>query len=230
MVLSDKTLNALLAILNIFVRPAETVRLTKGNKLAWFWPIVLGGFALGVYNHTLPRATMQALRNEPPAGMDAAKLDALVGNMEVLSRFTTISSPMLYAVMILLGAVLTFAMCVILQANVRFPDLYNFMAHVGLINSLQTLCLVAVLRGKGPGIGPKDLTPSFGLDVFLAEDVSKFVRGVAGFFTVFTVWHIVVLVVGFAALTGVSKGRAFLATAPSWLVGLLYAVVVTMSR
>ena len=43
MVSSEVTVNALLAILNVFFNPAETVRRIKGNKTAWFPPILLGG-------------------------------------------------------------------------------------------------------------------------------------------------------------------------------------------
>lgn len=222
--------NALLAILNVFFRPAETVRRIHGNRLAWLPPILLGGIVMGLYNYTLPRATMQAMRNEPPAGYDAAKLDAMVGSMETMARFSTISAPMMFALMILIGAALVFAVCVILRVNVKFPALYNLMAHVGLVNALQTLAHVLVLRGKGAAILVKDLTPAFGLEGMLPAGGSKLVLGAASFFSVFAVWHIVVLALGFAALAGVPKGKAFLVTAPSWVIGLLYAMAVTLSR
>jgi hypothetical protein len=222
--------NALLAILNVFFNPAETVRRIRGNKLAWLPPVVLGGVIMGLYNYALPRATLQAMRNEPPAGMDTAKLDALTSSMEAMARFSTISAPMMFALMILIGSALIFAMCVILRVNVRFPDLYNLMAHVGLINAVQTLAHWQVLRAKGAGILMKDLTPAFGLEGMLAPDASKFLHGLAGFFSVFTLWHIAMLVLGFAALSGLSKARAFLVTAPSWALGMVYAVIVTLAR
>ncbi len=223
-------MNAFLAILNVFINPAETVRRIRGNKLAWFPPILLGGLIMAAYNYTLPRAAMLATRNEPPAGFDTAKLDSLVGPVEMMSRFSTISAPMMFALMILIGSVLVFAMCVILQVNVKFPDLYNLMAHVGLINALQTLCHLFVLRGKGEGITMKELMPAFGLESLLAADAPKFVQGLVGFFSIFTVWHIVVLALGLAALGRIGLGRAFLVTAPSWIIWLLYAVVVTLAR
>lgn len=230
MVSSEVTVNALLAILNVFFNPAETIRRIRGNKTAWFPPILLGGLITAAYNYTLPRATMQALRNEPPAGFDQAKLDGLVGAMEMMSRFSTISAPMMFALMVLVGAGLVFAMCILLRVNVRFPDLYNFMAHVGMINAVQTLCHVFVLRSKGAGITPKELIPQFGLASLLPPDASKLLLGLASFFSAFSIWHIVMLAIGFAALTGCTKRRAFLATAPSWMIAMLYEVVVTLSR
>jgi len=224
----EETVNAILAILNVFFRPAETVRRIQGNKLAWFAPIVAGGLITAAYNHTLPRLTMQAMRNNPPAGYDAAKLDALVGSMESMARFSTIAGPMMFALMILIGAVLIFAACIVLRVNVKFPELYNLLAHVGLINALQTLAHLLVMRSKGAAITAADLAPSFGLASLLPPGSPKLLAGLAGFFSVFTVWHIVILAFGFAALARIPPARAFLVTAPSWIIGLMYALIVTL--
>jgi hypothetical protein len=219
--------NAILAILNVFFRPAETVRRIQGKKLAWFPPILAGGLITAAYNHTLPRMTMQAMRNDPPAGYDAAKLDALVGSMESMARFSTIAGPLMFALMILIGAVLIFATCVLLRVNVKFPELYNLLAHVGLINALQTLAHLLRMRGKGLAITTQDLAPSFGLAGLLPPGTPKLLEGAAGFFSVFTIWHIAVLAFGFAALARIPAARAFLVTAPSWVIGLMYALIVT---
>ena len=222
------TVNALLAILNVFINPAETVRRIQGNKLAWFPPILVGGLITAAYNYTLPHVTMQAMRNTPPEGVDAAKLDQMVGAMESLSRFSTISAPMMFALMTLIGAALVFAGCILSQVNVRFPDLFNVMAHVGLVNALQTLAHLIVLRGKGPGVTMKELAPNFGLERFLADDAPRLLYGLVSFFSIFTLWHIVVLVLAVAALGNISKGKAFLLTSPSWVIGLLFGLIGAM--
>ena len=166
-------MNALLAILNVFIDPAETARLIRGNKLAWVAPVVLGGGLMAIYQLMVAPLTMQAMRNDPPPGMDAAKLDAMKGAMETMSRFSAITAPMMYAVMTLLGAALIFAVCVILLVNVRFPDVFNLMAHVGLINAVQMMAHLLVLREKGELTSVKEITPSFGLEMFLADGTSK---------------------------------------------------------
>ncbi len=223
-------MNALLAILNVFFNPAETVRRIRGNNMAWVAPVALGGIATSIYNYWLPRVTMQAVRNDPPAGFDAAKLDALVGSMESMARFSTIAGPIMFAMMVMIGSVLVFAMCVMLKVNVRFPDLYNLMAHVGLINALQTMAHLAVIRGKGAAVVMKDLEPQFGLGSILAPDAPRLVYGLATFFSGFTLWHIGILALGFAALSGISKARAFFVTSPSWVIGLLYSLIVSLTR
>jgi hypothetical protein len=222
--------NALLAILNVFFNPAETVRRIRGNTLGWFAPILLGGLIFAAYNHTLPRAEMQAMRNQPPAGVDQAKLDSLVGAMQTTSRFSTLTAPLFFAVMTMLGSTLIFAMCIFLQVNVRFPDVYNLMAHVGLINAMQTLWHLYILLEKGTSVTMTDLSPAFGLQGYLAPGTPKYLYALAAYFSIFAVWHIVMLTVGFAALGRVNLLRAFVVTAPSWFFSLLFFIVVTMAR
>jgi len=217
--------NALLAILNVFIDPAETVRRIRGNKLAWFPPIALGGLMMAIYNYFLPAFTMMAIRNDPPTGFDTAKLDEMVSTMTFVTRFSTISAPMMFALMTLMSAALIFAACVIFEINIKFPDLYNLMAHVGLINAVQAVAHLIVLKGKPDTLTMKDLMPSFGLGFLLNEDSSKILQGIVNFLSFFTIWHVLVLGIGFAALAGISKGKAFLVTSPSWILGLVFAVI-----
>jgi L-asparagine transporter-like permease len=104
------------------------------------------------------------------------------------------------------------------------------MAHVGLINALQTLWHLSILVEKGASVTMTDLSPSFGLQSHLAAGAPKYLYALASYFSVFTVWHIVMLTIGFAALGRISPIRAFLVTAPSWVLSLLFFIVVTMAR
>ncbi len=223
-------MNALLAILNVFIDPAETVRRIKGNNLAWFPPILLGGLIMAFYNWGLAPITIQAVRADPPPGLDPAKLDQMIGAMQMVSRFSSISAPMLFAFMTLIGSALVFAGCVVLTINVRFPDVFNLVAHVGIINAMQQLAHYFVLKSKGPITSMKELVPSFGLDLLLPEDAPKMLHGLLAFFSVFTIWHILMLAIGFAALAGIGKGKAFLVTMPSWLPWLFFAVIGSLFR
>ncbi|HEU0118915.1 MAG TPA: YIP1 family protein [Bryobacteraceae bacterium] len=234
MLLSEVTVNELLALLNVFINPSETVRRIRGKKIAWFLPVLLGGVIMAAFNYTQPRMMMQVLRNNPPAGVSAAenakKLDEMAPNMEAQARFSTVTAPMFVALMALMTAGITFAACVILQINVRFPDLFNLVAYVNIIDALQTLAHLLVLRGRGDAVTMYDLTHHFGLDLLLAGHPSKLLTGIATYFSIFTVWHIVAFAFGLAALANISKGKAFLATAPGWVIGLLSALVGALAR
>jgi hypothetical protein len=223
-------MNAILAILNAFIDPAETVRLTKGKKLAWLPPVVLGGLIMAFYSYSIAPMTMQALRNDPPAGLDPAKLDQMMPAMQTMARVSAITAPVMFAFIGVVSAGLIFAACIVTSVNVRFPDLFNLVAHVSLINALQMLAHYVVLKGKGELMSMKELAPSFGTEVFLSDGAPKMLYAFLSFFSVFTLWHIVVMAIGVAALAQITKSKAFLVTAPSWLLGLIFALIGSLFR
>jgi hypothetical protein len=69
----------------------------------------------------------------------------------------------------------------------------------------------------------RELLPPFGLDIFV--NVTGVLGSILGFFSIFQIWGIVILGLTYAHLAKVSKGKAFFATSPSWLLGLLGAII-----
>jgi hypothetical protein len=70
----------------------------------------------------------------------------------------------------------------------------------------------------------EELRPSFGLGLFFHEGIGKPALAVMDYFSIFTIWYVVILSLAVACLTGSSKGKGFAAAAPAWLIGLLLVV------
>jgi hypothetical protein len=223
-------MNALLAILNVFIDPAETVRRIEGNKTAWLLPVLIGGVLMGVYQWNIAHYMFEAMRMDPPQGLDAAKLEQMKGTMEMTSRFTAIVAPVMWALMALITSALVFAGCAITSTNVRFPGVFGLVAHTNLIKGVQLIAHYFVLKSKGEVNGMQDLIPSFGLEMLLPEGTNKLLIGFVSFFSIFQVWHMLILAIGFAALAKCGKGKAFLITAPDWVIGLVFAVIGALFR
>jgi hypothetical protein len=223
-------MNALLAILNVFIDPAETVRRIEGNKTAWLLPVLIGGVLMGVYQWNIAHYMFEAMRMDPPQGLDAAKLEQMKGTMEMTSRFTAIVAPVMWALMALITSALVFAGCAITSTNFRFPGVFGLVAHTNLIKGVQLIAHYFVLKSKGEVNGMQDLIPSFGLEMLLPEGTNKLLIGFVSFFSIFQVWHMLILAIGFAALAKCGKGKAFLITAPDWVIGLVFAVIGALFR
>lgn len=223
-------MNALLAILNVFIDPAETVRRIEGNRTAWLLPVLLGGVLMGIYQWNMAHFTFDAIRMDPPQGMDAAALEKIQGTMEATSRFTAIVAPVMWAMMAMITSALVFAGCAITGTNVKFPGVFGLVAHTNLIKGVQLIAHYFVLKSKGEVNGMQDLIPSFGLEMLLPEGTNKLLIGFVSFFSVFQVWHMLILAIGFAALAKCGKGKAFLITAPDWVIGLVFAVIGALFR
>src|SRR5947209_4538138 len=97
---------------------------------------------------------------------------------------------------------------------------------MGMFYVVQMLAGYLVLRSKSVDDiqSMRDLQPPFGLDIFV-HDLPKVLQGVVGFFSVFQIWAIIMYALTFAALTRTSKGKAFFATSPAWIVGLIFAMI-----
>jgi hypothetical protein len=162
--------------------------------------------------------------------MDPARLNEMAGTMGAMARFAAITAPVMYSLMVLIGAALIFGACVVLSIDVRFPNLFALMAHVSVINALAMLAHYFVLRGKGEINSTREMAPSFGLEMFLPDDAPKLLYGLLSYFSLFNIWHIAVLIIGFAALAQVSKGKAIAATSPNWVLGLLLTLVGSLFR
>jgi hypothetical protein len=102
------------------------------------------------------------------------------------------------------------------------------MGACGLIVALQSIATLIVLRVKGDEITTQEqLTPPFGLDIFL-QNIHGALLGLLNFFSIFEIWYLVVLTIGLAALAKTTKGKAFFAITLTWVVPLLIKVVQAM--
>ena len=104
------------------------------------------------------------------------------------------------------------------------------VAHTNLIKGVQLIAHYFVLTSKGEVNGMQDLIPSFGLEMLLPEGTNKLLIGFVSFFSIFQLWHILILAIGFAALAKCGKGKALLITAPDWVIGLVFAVIGALFR
>jgi hypothetical protein len=116
----------------------------------------------------------------------------------------------------------------VIGLRAKFRDVFSLMTACALINALQYVATYIVLRVKGEEIQSLDqMTPPFGIDIFL-QDVHGAAGAVLNFFSIFELWYLVVLTFGLAYLAKTSKGMAFAALTPAWVLPLLFRMVGAM--
>jgi hypothetical protein len=107
----------------------------------------------------------------------------------------------------------------------KFRDVFSLMAACSLIPALQVIATYIVVRAKGDEIqSPEQLMAPFGADIFI-QDVHGAMLGFLNFFSIFEIWYLVILGLSLAYLTGSSKGKAFAAITPAWVIPLLLVIV-----
>ena len=222
-------MSGLVGMLNIFVDPAATARRVSA-PLSWLWPLitisiiyVVFGYQMlpytaGIANAAIAeRATQQGLRPEQIERAQAAA--------HMISRVAVGFTPAFFIVMILILAWLVSVMGSVTGARSKFRDVFSLMAACSLITAFQYVAAFVVVRAKGDEVhSVEQLTPPFGLDIFF-QDLHGAAFAVINFFSIFEIWYIVVLGVGFSYLAKCSKGKAFVTTAPAWIVQLLIRII-----
>jgi Yip1 domain len=143
----------------------------------------------------------------------------------MIYQFLPVLTPVIIVLALLLVAWLVTAMGSVAGLRAKFRDVFALMACCQLITALQVIATYIVVHAKGDEITSQEqLTPPFGLDIFL-QNIHGALFGLVNFFSIFQIWYLIVLTFGLAYLAKTSKGKAFFAITPAWLLGLILRVV-----
>lgn len=217
--------DGIVGMLNVFVDPKTTAARVPA-PLSWLWPLIVVCIMYGVFTYLMLPYTMQLIdlrlsqQNTPPEQAERARnlVHAIYG---FLPAFT----PVIVVVGILLVALLVCGMGSVAGLKTRFRDVFSLLAACQIVSSLQVIAMYIVLHAKGDEITSQEqLTPPFGLDIFL-QNIHGALFALLNFFSIFEIWYLIVLTFGVAYLAKVSKGKAFFAITPAWLLPLLIRVI-----
>ncbi len=211
-------------IFNVFIDPAATARSVPAPR-AWLAPLIVISIATVLYAWFTIPITMRVIMLNPPNGASGENLERMRGIMETTYKVFAFASPAIVIGMIALLALLVSLMCSALSVKTKFRDVFTLLSACSLITVLQLAAMYFVLRAKGDDLqSVQQLSPSFGLDIFFS-DLKGPLFAILNFFSIFEVWYLVMLALSLAYLTRSSKGKAFLAITPAWLLPLLFKVV-----
>lgn len=217
----------LMGMLNIFIDPAGAIKAIR-NKWSWLWPLLIFSAVTIVVQLMLVPTTMRILQTNPPGGMTPEQFESRMGMIQTMQKVSVFVTPVFLAAMLALGAAILLLACTVMGMNASFRDLFSLVSHCSLISMLQTIASFFVIRMKGDEIQTiAEMRPSFGLGLFFHEGISKPLLATLDYFSLFTIWNIIIASLALAYLTGSSKGKGFAAAAPSWLLGLLIFIGVS---
>jgi|SRR5579863_4543738 len=221
--------SGLVGMLNVFVDPATTAKRVPA-KLSWLWPLIVFSIIYGVIGYLMmPYTTHLAdaaiAERSAQQGLRPEQIERAQNIAHTLSRVGAVINPVVLILALLLLAWLVSMMGSMTGARAKFRNVFSLMASCSLIQALQSIAVYIVVRAKGDEIrSVEQLTPPFGLDIFL-QDLHGTLFAVVNFFSIFEIWYIVVLGVGLAALAKSSKGKAFAAITPAWVLPLLLRMI-----
>ena len=216
--------SGMVGMFNAFVDPAGLAKAVKA-KLFWLWPLIILSIIFIVFGYLMMPYTLQlgevrlAQQNVPAERLENAR------NMtRIITQVFVYLVPVFLVLFTMLGAWLVGVTGSIVGLRAKFRDIFSLMMATGLIAALQYIATYIVLRSKGDEITSQEqMTPAFGLDIFIpAHGV---LLTLLNFFSIFQIWSLVILALALASLTGATKGKAFAAITPAWLIPLIFRIL-----
>lgn len=197
----------------------------------WFW---IAPFATAIVISILAAIALEPMVRQVsgmmpmrPGATPAQQQRAIEIGIAAQRIFTPIS----VAVMILIQALIVYGTGTLFTIRAKFREFFNLLAGCSLISmALTSIVTVIILRSKGEISSMAELTPALGLDIFLPVGANKVVAGALGYFSIFQLWWIVMMVLIISAAFRVSKGKALAIMTPLILLGLIMRIGLTIVR
>jgi hypothetical protein len=208
---------------NAFVDPAATAKAAKA-PLSWLWPLLILCVAVILLTTFTGPLTINIMRQNQ-AGVPQQQLDQTIQGMQMFSKFAPFVVPFFVVLFSLALAGLVTLTASMLSMGTKFRDIFALMNLCSMISVLQIVATYFVLNAKKDELASmQQLQPPFGLDIFFSE-IKGPLFAILNFFSLFQIWYLVIFGLALAYLAGSSKGKAFAAITPVWLIPLLFKIV-----
>jgi len=221
--------SGLAGMLNAFVDPKGLAKHVRA-KMFWLWPLITISIIYIVVGYLMLPYTMQLVdfsmqQRASANNIPAERMETARNLAHAISVGGIAFAPLFVVGILALLAWLVSVTGSVVGLRAKFRDVFSLMAACSLISSLQYIATYIVVRTKGEEIqSPEQLMAPFGADIFI-QDVHGAALAFLNFFSIFEIWYLVILGLSFASLTGSSKGKAFAAITPAWLLPLVLSMI-----
>jgi Yip1 domain len=210
---------------NFFIDPAGAAKYVF-RKWFWVWPLIVVGLVSVVIYHLMLPMIQHVIEVDPKvASLPPEQYQKTLDFLMLMQRVIAFTVPVFIVGLWAISALILMAMCSVLSVNARFLQLFNLLAGCSLITMLGGIASFVILKSKGEPSTQAELRPALGLDIFMPEGANKYAVALLGYFSIFELWWIVMMVLTFGAAFRVSKGKAFSIVLPLVLLAILFRVV-----
>jgi hypothetical protein len=221
--------DGVVAMFDAFIDPKGAAKRVPA-PLSWLWPVIVLSIIYVVFGYlmlpyTLALVDLRIAQQMAQGSASAEQLERARNFTHTVTQFSFAITPLIVVGLIALFAWLVSAMGSIAGVRAKFRNIFSLMASCALIPSLQYIATYIVVHAKGDEITTQEqLMPPFGLDLFL-QNIHGALFALVNFFSIFEIWYLIVLTIGLAALAKASKGKAFFAITPAWVIPLILRVI-----
>lgn len=215
----------LAGMFSFLIDPAAAARRLP-RKLFWIAPVIFTSICAILYQLGSVPIMQHYLETAPaPANVPPEQYARGMQISLAVMRYSAYAMPIFILAVTAIMAGILLGLSSIAAVKVRFIELFNLIAGCGIISGLQTLAWLMILKAKGEISSQAELKPPLGLDIFLPAGTNKFLLATLGYFSVFQIWWIVMMILVYSTGFRVGKGKAAAVILPLVLFGLLMTLV-----
>jgi len=193
----------------------------------WFWagPLIIFSIVSAIASYFMMPMVQHVLDVSPiPAGVTPEQYQHSTDMAMTVQRASMFFAPVMAALILAIQTLILLASSAVLTVEAKFRSLFNLVAGCTLIQVLASIASVVILKAKGEISSMAEMRPALGLDIFLPEGTNKYVVAFLGYFSVFEIWWVVMMVLTFSAAFRVSKGKAFAVILPLVVLSIFFRV------
>ena len=168
--------------------------------------------------HVDTEATVRASFEQRGQELSEAQIENAVEQAEKFSKFGPLIGLVLAPIAWVIMAAIFFVMLKLVSSDADYPSTLSTALHGYWPPTAVQLVLMAVLVqrvGKVPQTELEHLVKA-NLGAFLSEDLPAWLTAAAGTISVFNIWAVVLLIIGFATVGKMSRGKAAVVTLVPW--------------
>ena len=206
---------------NFLIDPAGAARRLPSK---WFWigPLIIFSIVSIIASFVVMPMTRHVMEVAPlPQGVSPEQYQKSMEVGLTIQRVSMYFAPVMIAIIYAIQTLVLFGMSAVMSIGAKFRELFNLVAGCSLIQVLAAIASVVVLKSKGEVSTLAELRPALGLDIFLPAGSNKFLGAILGYFSVFEIWWIVMLVLIFSIAFKTTRGKALAVLVPLVVLSIL---------
>ena len=219
--------NSLQRLWMIFASPGK-VFADIGIKPTWLvcmvLLVVLGVAAqFVIMPHVDTEATIRARMADQGGDMSDEQIERIVEGSEKVAKFAPIIGAVVGPIVWFVMAAIFFVLLKIVGSDADYIKAMSTALHAYWPASVVQLVLTSVLIQR-MGMMPQDELANVvksHLGVFLSPDAPAWLAAAASTISIFNIWTVVLLIMGFATVGKISRGRAAVVTLVPWVVWMV---------
>jgi hypothetical protein len=241
---TDNTINGLSQVervVDAYVAPTKTFQDILRNT-SWWLPFLLGVvlaylFLFAIQHEIGFQKVAETIAQNKPSlqqrmnSMTPSQLQSMYSGIAVFVKATLYASPLFILVFALIGAgVLMVSFNFGLGAQAKFSQYFAVWFYAGMPLLIKSL-LSSITLFAGLGADQFDLNNPVGTNVgFYLGDAPKWVSTLLQSVDIFTIWTVILMVIGCATIAKVKRSRAAIVVVGWWVLAILFMTVMAAIR